>query len=177
MAMVASFHGHQLDMPAIRKRISANIKGMNLQQLIELGDVLGLASRALQCPLDEVHKLATPCILHWDLNHFVVLTKVSGKALANIQQLPCSHLATIQNLNAAATVLIQSMPFYQLQRQGVIQLNFAATSEALKLRLHQRLGLSENAKGPDLLLNYHRVELSAAFFAPSISFLEQSAKD
>jgi len=103
--------------------------------------------------------------------------KVSGKALANIQQLPCSHLATIQNLNAAATVLIQSMPFYQLQRQGVIQLNFAATSEALKLRLHQRLGLSENAKGPDLLLNYHRVELSAAFFAPSISFLEQSAKD
>lgn len=79
MAMVASFHGHKLDMPAMRKRFSANLKGMNLQQLIELGDSLGLASRALQCPIDEVHKLATPCILHWDLNHFVVLTKVSGK--------------------------------------------------------------------------------------------------
>ena len=52
---------------------------MNLQQLIELGDSLGLGSRALQCPIDEIHKLATPCILHWDLNHFVVLTKVSGK--------------------------------------------------------------------------------------------------
>jgi ATP-binding cassette, subfamily B, bacterial CvaB/MchF/RaxB len=79
MAMIASYHGHQLDMPAMRKRFSANLKGMNLQQLIELGDSLGLASRALQCPIDEVHKLATPCILHWDLNHFVVLTKVSGK--------------------------------------------------------------------------------------------------
>lgn len=79
MAMVASFYGHQLDMPAMRKRFSANLKGMNLQQLIELGDSLGLASRALQCPIDEVHKLATPCILHWDLNHFVVLTKVSGR--------------------------------------------------------------------------------------------------
>ena len=79
MAMIASFHGHQLDMPAMRKRFSANLKGMNLQQLIELGDNLGFASRALQCPIDEVHKLATPCILHWDLNHFVVLTKVSGK--------------------------------------------------------------------------------------------------
>ena len=79
MAMIASFHGHQLDMPAMRKRFSANLKGMNLQQLIELGDSLGLASRALQCPIDEVHKLATPCILHWDLNHFVVLTQVSGK--------------------------------------------------------------------------------------------------
>lgn len=79
MAMVASFHGHQLDMPAMRKRFSANLKGMNLQQLIELSDSLGLSSRALQCPIDEVHKLATPCILHWDLNHFVVLTKVSGR--------------------------------------------------------------------------------------------------
>jgi len=49
---------------------------MNLQQLIELGDSLRLSSRALQCPINEVHKLATLCILHWDLNHFVVRTKV-----------------------------------------------------------------------------------------------------
>ncbi|ARD46528.1 ABC transporter ATP-binding protein [Colwellia sp. PAMC 21821] len=66
-------------MPAMRKRFSANLKGMNLQQVIELGDSLGMASRALQCPIDETHKLATPCILHWDLNHFVVLAQVSGK--------------------------------------------------------------------------------------------------
>ena len=79
ITMIANFHGHKLDMPAMRKRFSANLKGMNLQQLIELGDSLGLTSRALQCPIDEVHKLVTPCILHWDLNHFVVLTKVSGK--------------------------------------------------------------------------------------------------
>jgi ATP-binding cassette subfamily B protein RaxB len=79
MAMIACYHGHKLDMPAIRNRFSANMKGMDLQQLIDLGDDLGLASRALQCPMDEIHKLATPCILHWDLNHFVVLTQVSGK--------------------------------------------------------------------------------------------------
>ncbi len=79
MAMISSYYGHQLDTPAMRKRYSANLKGMALQQLIELGDNLGLASRALQCPIDEVHKLQTPCILHWDMNHFVVLTKVSGK--------------------------------------------------------------------------------------------------
>ncbi|MGB0935881.1 MAG: cysteine peptidase family C39 domain-containing protein [Colwellia sp.] len=30
IAMVASFHGHQLDMSAMRKRFSANLKGMNL---------------------------------------------------------------------------------------------------------------------------------------------------
>ena len=79
MAMIACYHGHRLDMAAMRKRFSANLKGMDLQQLIDLGDDLGLASRALQCPMDDVHKLATPCILHWDLNHFVVLTQVSSK--------------------------------------------------------------------------------------------------
>lgn len=46
IAMVACYHGHKLDMPAMRKRFSANLKGMNLQQVIELGDSLGLASRA-----------------------------------------------------------------------------------------------------------------------------------
>ena len=79
MGMIAGYHGHKLDMQEMRRHFSANLKGMNLQQLIELGDSLCLASRALQCPIDEMHNLATPCILHWNLNHFVVLTQVSGK--------------------------------------------------------------------------------------------------
>ncbi|NVK25568.1 MAG: peptidase domain-containing ABC transporter [Gammaproteobacteria bacterium] len=78
MAMIACYHGQKLDMAAMRKRHSANLKGMNLQQLIDVGDDLALASRALQCPIEEVYKLQLPCILHWDMNHFVVLTKVSG---------------------------------------------------------------------------------------------------
>ena len=56
MAMIASYHGHQLDMPAMRKNFSANLKGMSLHQLIELGDSLGLASRALQCPIYEEYE-------------------------------------------------------------------------------------------------------------------------
>lgn len=79
MVMIACYHGHKLDMSNMRKRFSASLKGMDLQQLIDLADNLGLASRALQCPVDEVHKLQTPCILHWDMNHFVVLTRVIGK--------------------------------------------------------------------------------------------------
>jgi len=78
MAMVVSYFGHQIDMLSIRKRYVTTSNGMNLQELIELGDDLNLASRALQCPVEEVHKLQTPCILHWAMNHFLVLTDVSG---------------------------------------------------------------------------------------------------
>lgn len=79
--MISTFNGHKLDMAALRKRFTANLKGMNLQQLISLGDSIGLSSRALKCPLEEVGKLALPCILHWDMNHFVVLTGVTKKSI------------------------------------------------------------------------------------------------
>lgn len=79
LAMVSTFHGHKLDLPALRKRFSADLKGTNLQQLITLGDSIGLASRALKCPIEEVGKLSLPCILHWGMNHFVVLTGVTRK--------------------------------------------------------------------------------------------------
>jgi ATP-binding cassette subfamily B protein RaxB len=77
LAMIASFHGHKLDMAGLRKRFSADLKGMSLQQMIALSDSMGLASRALKCPLEDVGKLALPCVLHWDMNHFVVLTGVT----------------------------------------------------------------------------------------------------
>ncbi|TDF39691.1 peptidase domain-containing ABC transporter [Alteromonadaceae bacterium M269] len=79
LAMVSSYYGRKLDMSSIRQLCSVGIEGMGLKHLIQLSDSLNLAARPLQCPLEEIYKLSTPCILHWDLNHFVVLTKVKGK--------------------------------------------------------------------------------------------------
>lgn len=81
LAMVASFYGHQLDLSSIRRRLSPNLKGTSLKQLIELAGELNLNSRPMKCVIDEVHMLATPCILHWGMSHFVVLTKVSKNHL------------------------------------------------------------------------------------------------
>ena len=80
LAMLAGYHGHRLDMPSIRARFASSLNGMNLQQLIELAARLGLASRALSCSLQDVHNLTLPCLLHWNLNHFVVLTRAGKTA-------------------------------------------------------------------------------------------------
>ncbi|GIU33023.1 peptidase domain-containing ABC transporter [Shewanella schlegeliana] len=77
IAMIASFHGNKLDLAVLRRRFTANLKGMNLQQVITVSDNLGLASRALKCPIEQVGMLSLPCVLHWDMNHFVVLTGVT----------------------------------------------------------------------------------------------------
>ncbi|MES2211523.1 MAG: cysteine peptidase family C39 domain-containing protein, partial [Pseudomonadota bacterium] len=77
MAMVASYHGHQLDLNSVRRYYPISLRGTNLQHLSELADRLGFSCRALRLELGEMGQLQLPAILHWDLNHFVVLKKVT----------------------------------------------------------------------------------------------------
>lgn len=81
VAMVANYHGHQLDLTTLRSRYSVSLKGANLQQLMQLANQLGLTPRALKLDLDDLKNLRTPCILHWEMNHFVVLKKVSRSSI------------------------------------------------------------------------------------------------
>lgn len=76
LAMLASYHGHHADPTALRRRFGLSLKGATLKDLIGIADQLGLASRPLRLELDELSLLRTPCVLHWDLNHFVVLKSV-----------------------------------------------------------------------------------------------------
>lgn len=76
LAMLASHHGHHADPSELRRRFGFSLKGATLKDLIGIADQIGLASRPLRLELDELSLLRTPCILHWDLNHFVVLKSV-----------------------------------------------------------------------------------------------------
>jgi ATP-binding cassette subfamily B protein RaxB len=76
LAMVAGAHGLHTDLAALRRRFSLSLKGVTLADLMRMADALQLQSRALRAELGELAQLQTPCILHWDLNHFVVLVSV-----------------------------------------------------------------------------------------------------
>ena len=76
LAMVAGAHGLATDLPTLRKRFSLSLKGVTLADLVRMADALEFNSRALRAELDELDQLQLPCILHWDLNHFVVLVSV-----------------------------------------------------------------------------------------------------
>lgn len=79
MVMLAQFHGHDIDLSGLRRRFPSSLKGSTFEQLITMASHLDLASRPLRLELEQVSELATPCILHWDLNHFVVLKRVHGR--------------------------------------------------------------------------------------------------
>lgn len=79
LAMVADAYGMHIGLPELRRHFPISLNGTKLNQLIQIAQQLGFSSRALRLDLGELGKLKLPCILHWDLNHFVVLSKVSGK--------------------------------------------------------------------------------------------------
>lgn len=80
LAMVARHHGHQVDLVGLRQRYPTSIKGMTLKQMMAVASDLELAPRAVRLEVAELSKLQTPAILHWDLNHFVVLEGVQRGA-------------------------------------------------------------------------------------------------
>lgn len=79
LAMIAGAHGHRLDLPAIRRRFCASMKGVTLKDLSRIGAGLDLATRALRLELPDLARLRLPCVLHWEHNHFVVLTRVGSR--------------------------------------------------------------------------------------------------
>ncbi|MEG3091652.1 peptidase domain-containing ABC transporter [Sphingomonas sp. PB1R3] len=82
IAMIASFHGLHIDLNTLRRRHSPSLRGASLKSLIAVADQLGFASRPVKLPLQALADLHMPAILHWDLNHYVVLESIErGRAL------------------------------------------------------------------------------------------------
>jgi ATP-binding cassette, subfamily B, bacterial CvaB/MchF/RaxB len=79
ICMIANHFGHQADLASLRRRFGMSLKGATMRELIRIADHIGFATRPLRLELDELTQLRTPCILHWDLNHFVVLESADAK--------------------------------------------------------------------------------------------------
>lgn len=76
LAMVASHHGNRIGLRELRRQHSLSLKGATLSQLMDIAAKMGFMCRPLRLDLEHLAELKLPCILHWDLNHFVVLTRV-----------------------------------------------------------------------------------------------------
>jgi len=79
LAMIASYHGYETDLASLRRRFPTSQQGVNLQQLIQVGQQIQLGSRALRGDIDDLAEIKLPVVLHWDMNHFVVLVSMRGE--------------------------------------------------------------------------------------------------
>ena len=82
LVMVAAHHGLQTDVATLRQRFPLSLKGATMLDLLRIATQLDLSPRPLRAELKHLAGLHLPCILHWDLNHFVVLVGFRrGKAV------------------------------------------------------------------------------------------------
>lgn len=79
LTMIANFHGLDIDLGTMRRRYAPSLRGAPLKALIGIADSVGLTPRAVKLPLEELPNLHVPAVLHWDMNHYVVLERVVGK--------------------------------------------------------------------------------------------------
>lgn len=79
LAIIEQHYGGSGDLYALRRRFKTSSRGASLRDLIHIADQVGLQARGLQSDIPSLAQLFTPAILHWDLNHYVVLTNVRKK--------------------------------------------------------------------------------------------------
>jgi len=76
LIMILNYHGYQMDLISARQRHQISLSGSSLKDIVDIASFYKLGTRAVRIELGAVAELELPSILHWDLNHFVVLKSV-----------------------------------------------------------------------------------------------------
>ncbi len=131
LVMIAGWHGLQTDLSTLRERFNISTQGMTLQRLIDCASGLRLSSRAVRLEPEKLKSLSLPCILHWNMNHFVVLERVRGDKLVIHDPDRGRHVLSLKDAGKHFTGI-------------ALELNpashFVAHSEKKKIHLRQLTG-------------------------------------
>ena len=147
LAMLAGYHGAPVEISELRRRLSVSLKGVNLADLVAMAERVGFASRPLRLELDELANLRLPCILHWDMNHFVVLVSVGRDSVVihdpavGVRRLPM--MAVARQFTGVALELTPTSAFEPAQGAPRVRMrSVLGRMVGLKGSLLQLLGLA-----------------------------------
>lgn len=81
LAMISSYHGRRIDLNTLRRRHPVSLKGATLRALIQVASQMHFVCRPVRFELGHLRRLHMPTIVHWDMNHFVVLKSVTRRGI------------------------------------------------------------------------------------------------
>ena len=166
LAMVASYYGHRTDLSAMRLRLSPSLKGITLKHVAQIAETMGMTARGVQVPLESLGKLRLPAVLHWDMNHFVVLTRVAGRKLTVHDPARGKRVLTVAEA---------SRHFTGVAMEFTPTAGFQKSDEREKIHSWQLLGVASGLKGTiaQILL----LSLALEVFAIAMPFFLQLTVD
>lgn len=126
IAMIAKHYGKNFDLNLIRNKSHLNKEGVSALSIANASEGIGLKTLCVVISLEKLIKEAPlPCIVHWNQNHFVVVTpkstlkkiEVADPAHGIIKYTReefCKHwLQTIDDVPGIALLLEPTPEFYQ----------------------------------------------------------------
>ena len=170
VAMVASYHGFMTDLVAMRQRMSVSMKGTTLKTIAQIAETMKMSARGVQVSLDALDRIKLPAILHWDMNHFVVLTKVKGSG--------SSQKITVHDPARGKRVLDRgdtSRHFTGVAMEMVPTPGFRRVEERERISSWQLLSAAAGYKG--VLLQIFLLSLALEVFAIASPFFLQLVID
>jgi ATP-binding cassette subfamily B protein RaxB len=81
LAMVTGYHGRHVDLATLRRRHPISVRGASMRSVMTTAAELGMAARPLRLEMDHLREIKTPAILHWNMDHFVVLRRAGRNGI------------------------------------------------------------------------------------------------
>ena len=111
IAMIAGNYGLELDLGALRLRFTTPTRGATLDSIIDCAEKLGFITRPLRIELEDLGAVRLPAIVHWNLNHFVVIEKVTKSQALVHDPAGTSSWLNIDKVSRSFTgVLLETWP-------------------------------------------------------------------
>lgn len=147
VVMIANYHGYKTDIVTLRKEFPVSLKGTTLKDIYNICGKLELQGRPVQLELKDLKNLKTPCILHWDLDHFVVLKEVRSKTViihdpaVGVVKLSFQELS--KHFTGVAMELSPTIKFKKTENQSQLKLlDILSSIKGIKNQLLQILLVS-----------------------------------
>jgi ATP-binding cassette subfamily B protein RaxB len=166
VAMIASYHGLRTDLSAMRLRLAPSMKGMTLQHIAAIADSLKMSFRGVQAPLTALGKLQLPAILHWDMNHFVVLTHAKGNRVTVLDPARGKRVLALDEVSRHYTGVAAELA----PASG-----FAPRDEREKVSVRQLFGSAQGLSGP--IVQVVVLSIALEIFAIASPFFVQIVVD
>ena len=79
LAMVMAYHSKWVPLERVRTDCGVSRDGSTAKGILQVARMYGFEAKGYRVEPSKIHTLPMPCVIHWNMNHFVVLTKITKK--------------------------------------------------------------------------------------------------
>jgi len=79
LAMVMAYHKKWIPLERLRVDCGVSRDGSSAKAILKVARMYGFEAKGFRAEPSNLNTIPMPCVIHWNMNHFVVLTKITNK--------------------------------------------------------------------------------------------------